>query len=113
MALIIVFLLAIFLNCTMSEANQLIEKLEQGVDALLNKVSELSVVVENQKDKIDELTRLSENYKEENASLSDNVSRLKTKIQDSNSDSEKIGQYKTRINELVKEIDSCISLLNG
>jgi predicted RNase H-like nuclease (RuvC/YqgF family) len=97
----------------MSEANQLIEKLEQGVEALITKVAKLSVVVKNQEDKIVELTRLSENYKEENNSLNDNVNRLRAKVQNSNSDSEKIGLYKTRINELVKEIDSCISLLNG
>lgn len=113
MTWIIVFLLAIFLNCTMSEANQLIEKLEQGVDALLKKVSKLTEEVKSQNDKIQELTRLSENYKEENTMLNENVNRLKVKIQDSNSDSEKIGLYKTRIKELVNEIDSCISLLNG
>ena len=97
----------------MSEANQLIKKLEQGVDTLITKVSSLSVVVKTQEDKIEELTRLSDNYKEENTGLNDSVNRLKVKIQNSNSDSEKIGQYKLRISELVKEIDSCISLLNG
>tara|TARA_B100000809_G_scaffold129593_1_gene127521 strand:- start:772 stop:1065 length:294 start_codon:yes stop_codon:yes gene_type:complete len=97
----------------MSEANQLINKLEQGVDALLEKVSKLNDVVKNQEGEIQNLTRLSENYKEENSILNESVDRLKENIQDKNSDSERIGQYKTRIKELVKEIDSCISLLNG
>lgn len=110
---LIVFLLAIFLNCTMSEANQLIEKLELGVDALLEKVTSLNAIVKSQEDKIQELTRLSENYQEENRILVDDITRLKTALQDKNSDSEKIGQYKSRIKELVNEIDSCISLLNG
>lgn len=97
----------------MSEANQLINKLEEGVDALLKKVSKLNEIVRNQEGKIQELTRLSENYKEENNILNESVNRLKENLIDKNSDSEKIGQYKTRIKELVKEIDSCISLLNG
>lgn len=97
----------------MSEANQLIKNLEEGVDALITKVSSLNEVVKRQEEKLNELTRLSENYKDENAMLSENVNRLKLQIQNSNSDSEKIGQYKSRIKELVNEIDSCISLLNG
>tara|TARA_R110002096_G_C14139864_1_gene682817 strand:- start:20 stop:313 length:294 start_codon:yes stop_codon:yes gene_type:complete len=97
----------------MSEANQLINNLEQGVDALITKVSNLNKVVKQQEEKLNELTRLSENYKNENVILAENVNRLKLQIQNSNSDSEKIGQYKSRIKELVNEIDSCISLLNG
>ena len=113
MGLIIVFLLAIFLKCIMSEANQLINNLEQGVDALITKVSNLNNVVKRQEEKLNELTRLSENYKTENVILTENINRLKLQIQNANSDSEKIGQYKSRIKELVNEIDSCISLLNG
>jgi uncharacterized coiled-coil DUF342 family protein len=97
----------------MSEANQLINKLEGGVDALITKVSTLGLKVEEQKNQIDELKKISEGYKEENESLNENINRLKLKLQETNSDSEKIGLYKTRIKELVTEIDSCISLLNG
>jgi len=97
----------------MSEANQLINNLEQGVDALITKVSNLNNVVKRQEEKLNELTRLSENYKTENVILTENINRLKLQIQNANSDSEKIGQYKSRIKELVNEIDSCISLLNG
>ena len=97
----------------MSEANQLINKLEGGVDALITKVSDLKMKVEKQNNQIEELKKMSESYKEENVALNENVNRLKLKLQETNSDSEKIGLYKTRIKELVTEIDSCISLLNG
>ena len=113
MGLRIVFLLGNFLNCTMSEANQLINKLEGGVDALITKVSNLNLMVEKQNNQIEELKKISEGYKEENVILNENVNRLKLKLQETNSDSEKIGLYKARIKELVTEIDSCISLLNG
>ena len=97
----------------MSEANQLINKLEEGVDALIKKVASLNLEVEKRNSQIDELKKMSDSYKEENGALNENVNRLKLKLQDTNSDSEKIGLYKTRIKELVTEIDSCISLLNG
>ena len=97
----------------MSEANQLINKLEENVDALITKVSSLGLKVEEQKNQIEKLEKVSESYKEENLTLNENVNRLKLKLQETNSDSEKIGLYKTRIKELVTEIDSCISLLNG
>ena len=113
MGLRIVFLLGNFLNCTMSEANQLINKLEGGVDALITKVSNLNLMVEKQNNQIEELKKISEGYKEENVILNENVNRLKLKLQETSTDSEKIGLYKTRIKELVTEIDSCISLLNG
>jgi len=112
MAIEIVFLLAIILIYIMSEANLLIDKLEQGVDTLISKVSSLNELVKNQKDEISELNKTIDNYKEENLMLTENVSRLKLKLQTSNSDSEKIGQYKEKIDKLVNEIDSCISLLN-
>ncbi len=106
-------MLAILLNCTMSEANQLIKNLERGVELLIEKVTSLTEVVNNKDQKIEELKRLNQVYKTENDSLNEKITRLNTQVQESNSDSEKIGQYKTRINELVNEIDSCISLLNG
>lgn len=95
----------------MSEANQLISKLEQGVDALILKVSDLNSVVKSQETEILELKHLNGNFKEENAMLNMHFEALQLKLK--NSDSDKIGQYKSRISELVNEIDSCISLLNG
>ncbi len=97
----------------MPKSNQLINKLELGVDALIMKVSELKLKVEKQNDQIEELKKISDSYKEENVVLNENISRLNLKLQETSTDSEKIGLYKTRIKELVTEIDSCISLLNG
>lgn len=96
----------------MSDSKELIVKLENGVDALIDKVSKLSLIVKNQEKKLDELEKLKENYKVENLRLTKEVEDLQQKIQSNNSDSEQIGQYKSKINELVKEIDTCISLLN-
>lgn len=96
----------------MSESKELINQLENGVDALIDKVSKLSLIAKNQEEKLEELKHLTENYKVENLRLTKEVETLQEKIQANNSDSEQIGQYKTKINELVKEIDTCISLLN-
>jgi len=96
----------------MSDSKELINKLESGVDALIDKVAKLSLIIKNQEQKLAELTRLTENYKVENLRLTQEVEGLQQKIQENNSDSEQIGQYKSKINELVKEIDTCISLLN-
>jgi|GEM_PF-1467719 len=95
----------------MSEANQLINKLEQGVDALITKVADLNAMVKRQEAEIMELKHLNSNFKLENEALNSRVEEAQLKLQ--NSDSDKIGQYKTKISELVNEIDSCISLLNG
>jgi peptidoglycan hydrolase CwlO-like protein len=95
----------------MSEANQLINKLEQGVDALIVKVAHLNAVVKRQETEILELSDLNENFKTENARLDERFEAMQLKLQ--NSDSDKMGQYKSKISELVNEIDSCISLLNG
>ena len=95
----------------MSEANQLINKLEQGVDALITKVSSLNAKVKSQETEILELTDLNANLKVDNSRLNSGLEAAQLKLQ--NSDSDKIGQYKTKISELVNEIDSCISLLNG
>jgi DNA repair ATPase RecN len=96
----------------MSDSKELISKLENGVDALLDKVTKLSLIVKNQEQKLDNFAKLNENYKVENLRLTQEVKDLQHKIQENNSDSEQIGQYKSKINELVKEIDMCISLLN-
>jgi len=111
MGLVLVFLFTIILKCTMSEANQLINKLEQGVDALITKVADLNAMVKRQEAEIMELKHLNSNFKLENEALNSRVEEAQLKLQ--NSDSDKIGQYKTKISELVNEIDSCISLLNG
>lgn len=95
----------------MSEANQLINKLEQGVDALIGKVAHLNSVVRRQETEILELNNLNESFKTENSRLNESLEALQLKLQ--NSDSEKMGAYKSKISELVNEIDSCISLLNG
>jgi chromosome segregation ATPase len=95
----------------MSDANQLINKLEQGVDALITKVANLNDVVKNQEAKIIELKSLNEKFNAENVSLTNRFEELQLKML--NSDADKIGQYKSKISELVNEIDSCISLLNG
>ncbi len=96
----------------MSESKELINQLENGVDALIDKVSKLSLIAKSQEEKLEELKHLTENYKVENLRLTKEVEALQQKIQANNSGSEQIGQYKSKINELVKEIDTCISLLN-
>ena len=111
MGLLLVFLFIIILKCSMSEANQLINKLEQGVDTLITKVADFKDVVNRQEDEILELKQLNSNLKVEYSSLSERFKEAQEKLK--NSDSDKVGHYKSRISELVDEIDSCISLLNG
>jgi len=95
----------------MSETNQLINRLEQGVDALVAKVSLLNAKVKSQEAEILELKDSNENFKIRNATLASDFDAVQLKLQ--NSDADKMGQYKSKISELVNEIDSCISLLNG
>jgi len=113
MDLVLVFLFTIILKCSMSEANQLINKLEQGVDALIAKVANLNDLVKSQEAELVELKKLNKKLNVEHFSLNENVNRLEAKLKNSNSNSEEVGQYKSKISELVNEIDSCISLLNG
>lgn len=96
----------------MSNSKELIIKLERGVDALIDKVYKLSLIVKSQEQKLGDLTELVENYKADNYRLTKEIEELQRKIQVKNSGSEQIRQYKSKINELVKEIDTCISLLN-
>jgi uncharacterized coiled-coil DUF342 family protein len=96
----------------MSESKELINKLEEGVDALIDKVSKLSLIVKNQEEKIEELVLQNESLKNENLELTNKNKQLVDKIQVSHSGSDQLSQYKSKINELVKEIDTCISLLN-
>ncbi|HIP37027.1 MAG TPA: hypothetical protein EYG85_09250 [Crocinitomix sp.] len=96
----------------MSNSKELIIKLERGVDALIDKVYKLSLIVKSQEQKLGDLTELVENYKTDNYRLTKEIEELQQKIQVKNSGSEQIRQYKSKINELVKEIDTCISLLN-
>ena len=90
----------------MSETQQLISKLDNKVDNLIAKINEVNLAKENQVVEIDRLNKLLAEKEESIQSL------IKEKenavVVDEKQDNDEI---KTRINELVREIDSCISLL--
>jgi len=95
----------------MSENNALILQLDNGVNALIEKVTKLTLIVKNQEDKISTLENEIAQYESTKVEMESEISRLKS--QSLESDKQIINEYKVKINELVKEIDNCISLLNG
>lgn len=97
----------------MSKANELIFKLEGGVDALIKKSSNLSVQVQKLSSTIDSLNEQVDELKQQVVMQNNQNDVLKRRLESSGDDSADLDKYKTKINELVNEIDSCISLLNG
>lgn len=97
----------------MSKANELIFKLEGGVDALIKKSSNLSVQVEELNSRIVGLNKQVEELEQQVVIQNNQNDVLKRRLESSNDDSADLDKYKLKINELVNEIDSCISLLNG
>lgn len=100
----------------MSSSNPKLVEIENGVDLLLEKVGSLSSLVKDQAARIDLLnTELSEVTAQKEHLASENVA-LMAKIQSELSQSVPPvvdeAAYNQKINELVKEINQCISLLN-
>lgn len=94
----------------MSETQQLISKLDNKVDSLINKITDLNLSNESQQGEIENLNKL---LSEKDSSLerlkSEHTKEKESAVASSNEkDSTDI---KIRINELVREIDNCISLL--
>ena len=93
----------------MSETKQLIEELDKKVASLIEKLIGLRKQVGEKDREIEELrTRLKDQV--------ETVTRLETENTELRSGLTESGpvdtaEVKTKINELVKEIDSCISLL--
>ncbi len=90
----------------MSETQQLISKLDNKVDNLIAKIDEVNLTKENQLQEIDRLNKL---LAEKEESIQNLVKEKESVVVvEEKQDNDEI---KTRINELVREIDSCISLL--
>ncbi len=100
----------------MSSSNPNLAKIEKGVDLLLEKISSLSLLVKNQEERIDLLNSENKKLQTEISILEAEEIRLKAEIQQKTATSAPDvfdkSTYNQKINDLVKEINSCISLLN-
>lgn len=100
----------------MSSSNPNLAKIEKGVDLLLEKISSLSILVKNQEERIDLLNSENKKLQTEISILEAEEIRLKAEIQQKTATSAPDvfdkSTYNQKINDLVKEINSCISLLN-
>ncbi len=102
----------------MSNSNSKLSEIEQGIDQLVSKISSLNDLVKSQEEKIEMLTEKNNNFSEKNERLEILNQELEEKVkktgESSGSDVPEIDTeaYNHKINELVKEINACISLLN-
>lgn len=101
----------------MSDSNSKILEIEQGLDHMIQKITALSDLVKNQEERIDMLTKSNDQFSAENTALKTENSRLQTELQAAQSAGDNTpvvdeAAYNHKINELVKEINSCIALLN-
>ncbi len=100
----------------MSSSNPKLVDLENGVDLLLKKISSLTSLVNDQEERIDLLTNELSTVSSHKAKLESENVALMAKIQSqlNQNGPQVVNQeaYNQKINELVKEINSCISLLN-
>lgn len=100
----------------MSSSNPKLVALENGVDLLLERINSLTALVNDQSVRIDLLTKELGDISTEKANLeSDNIAlkaKLQSQINQSSAPVVDQAAYNQKINELVKEINNCISLLN-
>jgi chromosome condensin MukBEF ATPase and DNA-binding subunit MukB len=101
----------------MSSSNPKLVAIENGVDLLLKRINSLTALINDQGDRIDLLTNELSDTSDQRASLESENVALMAKIQgqlNQSSPAPIVDQeaYNQKINELVKEINSCISLLN-
>ena len=102
----------------MSNSNSKVLRIEEGVDQLIEKIDALSALVKNQEERIEMLTNQVNEFTSENERLADLNTALELKMQQTvftpQTDDSGIDKaaYNHKINELVKEINACISLLN-
>lgn len=100
----------------MSSSNPKLVTLENGVDLLLEKIKSLTTLVSDQDERLDLLTNELSKVSSEKANAdSENIALMaKIQSQSSQTGAPVVDQdaYNQKINELVKEINNCISLLN-
>lgn len=93
----------------MSDTKQLIEQLNGRVDQLINRIAESNQLTEQKNAQIAMLTNQILEKDATITKLQNELSAMKEeKVQASNQENEEL---KSRINEMVREIDECISLL--
>jgi len=102
----------------MSNSNAKVLEIEQGVDQLVDKIGVLSDLVKDQEGRISvlieqlgEATRNSEELAKLNAALETKLQMDSTAVSSDEEASDR-STHNHKINELVKEINTCISLLN-
>ena len=94
----------------MSDTQQLISKLDNKVDSLIQKITDLNLNSQTQKGEIENLNKLLSEKDLDLEKLKSEHSEEKEKEIASANEKDTAG-IKIRINELVREIDNCISLL--
>ncbi|MBK7128333.1 MAG: hypothetical protein IPM74_12115 [Crocinitomicaceae bacterium] len=94
---------------TMSDTKELIEQLNVRVDKLIQRIAE-SNALSAKKDA--EIVSLTEQLRQKDQAVADLSAEL-TSLKDERNNTVKLenDQLKVRINEMVREIDECISLL--
>jgi dsDNA-specific endonuclease/ATPase MutS2 len=94
----------------MTNSGVIISGIDYKLRKLIAKHRELREKIENYQEEIRELNKLTEEQKKTIRNLEEKVKTIKlTKTLETK---EGAGEAKTRINELVREIDKCIGLLN-
>ena len=94
----------------MANAGSIISGIDYKLRKLIAKHQELLEKIENYQEEIRALNKVNEEQKKAIRNLEEKVKTIKlTKTLETK---EGAGEAKTRINELVREIDKCIGLLN-
>ena len=102
----------------MSILDSKVIEIENSVEQLITKTVSLSDIVKNQESKIELLSKEIKKLTSNNKELEDINDALSLRLKSTESQSESKMQgfdnttYNHQINELVKEINACISLLN-
>lgn len=99
----------------MSSSNPKLVALENGVDLLLKKINTLTALASDQEERIELLTNELSKISSEKASIASENIALMAKMQSQLNQTVPpvVDQeaYNQKINELIKEINGCISLL--
>lgn len=93
----------------MQELNQVVQKLSENIEQLLQKMREKDQMIQTLQNKLSECQAQNRELKLDNSELKQMIQHYKTVKVLSTSDSKDV---KRRLNKMVREIDDCIAKLN-